>query len=335
MAVLSEEFQITAPAPGAVRGVSAQITGPPGLATYYYWWTANYPIGLTVISAPLLMRGAPNPLTPTNFVTITGQPALGATSYDLLRTNSPQLPSTVQNNIAVTGGLPSPTFQDVGDPLSPYDIIGLAAGAPVSEFITLNNRDFATPTLIIAPWGLAVPGVTLTAGALTFPDGSKQTTAGQTPLSVPIWRAYSVTLVPPNWKVTGPDGTVTLVPTAAALTQNIPVGVLPPNSYLTFARTVLTAGPVGGTPTAASVAGVIRTPGDSVVVPVGINLKLTNIDNVNNFGDTLPSNTVSPGNSIINTQQTLGVLIQTTGGNISALLPPCSFVIYLLWSVTN
>lgn len=325
MAVLSEEFQITAPAPGAVRGVSAQITGPPGLATYYYWWTANYPIGLSVVSAPLLVRGAPSPLTPTNFVTITGQPALGATSYDLLRTNSPQLPSTVQNNIAVTGGLPSPTFQDVGDPLDPYDIIGLAAGAPVSEFIYVNNRDFATPILVVSPFGLAAPGVTLTAGALTFPDGSKQTTAGQTPLTVPIWRSYTVTLVGTNWRVTAPDGTVTTVPTATATTQQIPLATLPPNTYFMFAGAAVTAGPVGGPPTAQI---------DQMGPLPFVNTAFFSLDlhDVGGFADV----STTPGRAALNTSEQLVVQVSTGATNtIHQFTPPCSFVMSILWGVIS
>lgn len=307
------------------------ITGTPGNATYYYWWVASYPVGIIVVSAPLMVRNAPSPLTVANHVTITGRAALGATGYDLLRTNSPQLPSTAPSNIAIAGGLPSPTFQDVGNAPLPYDIIGLAAGAPVSEFISLNNRDFAAPTLVVSPFGLAVPSVRVTTGGVTFPDGSTQTTAGQTPLTVPIWRAYSVTLVGNNWQITGPDGTVTTVAKAAAQFQDLVLGTLPANSYLTFARIILTGGPNGGP--SAQVSGILRTPGDTTVQPVGISLSLT--PNNLSFFDNLVSGTDTPGNSVINTQQTLAARVSAAPANVSAMTPPCSFVIYLLWSVTN
>ena len=322
MAVLSEQFQITAPGPDAVMGISAQITGPPGLATYYYWWTANYPIGLSVVSAPLLVRGAPSPLTVANHVTITGQPALGATSYDLLRTNSPQLPSSNLNNIAIAAALPSPTFQDVGNAPIPYDIIGLAAGAPVSEFITLNNRDFAKPTLVLSPFGLASPGVSLTAGGITFPDGSTQTTAGQTPLTVPIWRSYTVTLVGTNWQVTAPDGTVTTVPTAAATTQQILLANLPPNPYMMFAGLTVVAGPVTGTPAA-------RVDGLGTATNPG-SIAFFNGDLHNGPGFFLDVNATT-GRITENSPEQLVVGVSAGTSNIDQFIPPCSFIVSILW----
>lgn len=327
MPILSDDIQLIAPAPGPVTGVSAMITGTPGNATYYYWWVASYPIGIIVVSAPLMVRNAPSPLTVANHVTITGRAALGATGYDLLRTNSPQLPSTAPSNIAIAGGLPSPTFQDVGNAPLPYDIIGLAAGAPVSEFITLNNRDFATPTLVVSPFGLAVPSVRVTAaGGVTFPDGSTQTTAGQTPLAVPAWRFYSVTLVGANWQITASDGTVTTVPRAAALSQNIPLGNVPANAFFTFSRCYITAGPAGGTTTAhVDSLGTATNPG----VVAFYNLDLHNPPL--SFIDLA----TTPGNVAVNTPETLELTVVTTGGNINQITAPCTFVVAVLWGVTS
>lgn len=324
MPVLSDDIQLTAPAPGPVFGSSAQIVGPTGLNTFYYWWVAHYPVGVSVVSSPLLVRGAPT-LSATNYVIVTGQALIGATSYDLLRTASPQLPSAAAN-IAVATGLTSPTFNDQGAALTSYNVAGLAAGAPVSEFINLNNRDFATPTLVVAPFGLAAPSVTLTAGGLTFPNGSTQTTAGQTPLTVPTWRSYTVTLVGANWQITAPDGTVTTVPTAASRTQNIPLANLPANAYVIFAGTAVAAGPVGGTP-AAQVDGI-----GTIANPVSYGFVSLDLHNVGGFIDI----STTPGRTAINTPEVLAVQVSTGSTNtINQFTPPCSFIVSVLWGVTN
>lgn len=179
MPVLSDDIQLTAPAPGPVLGVSAQIVGASGLQTFYYWFVANYPIGASAISAPLLVRSAPDILSATNYVIVTGQPVIGATSYDLLRTSSPLLPSTTAN-IAVVTGLGTPTYSDQGAALSAYSLAGLPAGAPVTATIGLNNRDYAQPTMVVSPYTLAV-------NALVFPNGSTQTIAGITPAQQYSW----------------------------------------------------------------------------------------------------------------------------------------------------
>ena len=180
MPVLSDDIQLTAPAPGAVLGTSAQVVGARGLATYYYWWVSHYPVGVTVVSAPVSVRSAPNTLTATNYVIVTGQPSLGATTYDLLRTTAPRLPSGTAN-IAVATALITPSFNDQGGAPTAYNVAGLAAGAPVSEFINLNNRDYSQPTLVISPWPQAVQG-------LIFPDGTTQGTAGISAAQIYSWQ---------------------------------------------------------------------------------------------------------------------------------------------------
>lgn len=312
--------------PSPVRDVSYSITGIKGSTRYFYWVVANYSWGSVAPIAPLIVANAPDVLGVTGSVVLSWiQPSNQIVNYTVLRTTTPVFPGSSTTAVG-SATLTATTVTDSGAAL----VAATFTAIPAMRGVIYIDGTGPVPVLI-SNIGMQVSGSLSASGPIS---GSAFNVAG-TSGSAPTWKSYNVTLSGANWQVTGPDGTVTLVPTAAALTQNIPVGVLPPNSYMTFARTVLTAGPVGGTPTAATVVGVIRTPGDSVVIPVGINLKLTNIDNVNNFGDSLPSNPVSPGNSIINTQQTLGVMIQTTGGNISALLPPCSFAIYLLWGVTN
>ena len=169
MPLLSDDFQLTAPAPNPVIGASAQVVGQRGLRTYYYWWVTHFPIGVSV-SAPILVRNAPDILSASNSVTVTGPQVVGATGYDLLRTDTPQLPS-VAASIGLAAGLGLPTFSDQGQALVGYSVAGLALGAPVSAHIVLNNRDYAKPVLTIWPFSLGV-------SSLTFADGTTQNTAG-------------------------------------------------------------------------------------------------------------------------------------------------------------
>lgn len=328
MAVLSEQFQITAPAPDAVMGTSAQVVGPPGLATYYYWWVAHYPIGVSVVSAPVIVRGAPSPASPTNYVLVTGQPAVGANAYDLLRTTTGQLPSGPAN-IAIAQTLPLPTYQDNGAGLAPYNIAGLAAGAPVSVFINVNNRDFETPTLVIAPFGLRVEG-DLTVTGIIDEQGT-----GARGGTLPNWHNYIVTLVPPNWIVSAEGLPDVAVPTAAALTQDIPLQVLPSNSFVICVRTIILLGPAGGV-TSAQINGV-GTLIDAVTNPNGgpsifafPGLPLTSAPSITNFTDSFGG----IGNSTAGPAE-LTTTVTSVGGNINALTPPCQFRISVLWAVTS
>src|SRR5215469_6308559 len=93
MAVIdaSDRVTFTAPAPDAVATATVQTMGPAGPATRYYWIVANFPIGV-VVSNPFTSWSAPSSLTATNYVQLVWTPVVGATSYDILRTDTPELP---------------------------------------------------------------------------------------------------------------------------------------------------------------------------------------------------------------------------------------------------
>lgn len=331
MAVLSEQFQITAPGPDAVMGTSAQVVGPPGLATYFYWWVAHYPIGVSVVSTPVIVRGAPSPASPTNYVLVTGQPALGANAYDLLRTTTGQLPSGPAN-IAIAQTLPLPTYQDNGAGLAPYNIAGLAAGAPVSVFINVNNRDFETPTLVISPFGLRVEGNLTVTGIV-----DQQGTGGQGG-NLSSWHNYIVTLVPPNWIVSAQGLPDVTVPTMADTIQSVPLQMLPPNVYVVACRITHLLGPAGGPATQANVAGV-GTNFDPISNPNGADTNLLFVGNQINLltaatDFTFADGPTTFGNSTLD-QSELVASVRTVGANVNTLTPPCQFRVSALWGVTS
>jgi hypothetical protein len=79
--------------PSQVTGVSVSLVGNPGPATLYFWIVSNYPMGNSAPAGPFILNQAPNSLASDDYASLTWQPALGATSYDVLLTSSPTVPS--------------------------------------------------------------------------------------------------------------------------------------------------------------------------------------------------------------------------------------------------
>lgn len=168
--LLQDELQLTAPAPDNVNGAEPQTVGTPGLAVYFYWIVVHYPVG-AVVAGPFGIWNAPNALNINNYVAVRWAPALGATSYDVLRTTTALFPNAA-GPWALATGLTQTFWNDHGQTPQTYDPTGLPYGAPVSARLYLNNRDYTQPTLEV------VPAVPLKITTLVFPDGTTQGTAG-------------------------------------------------------------------------------------------------------------------------------------------------------------
>jgi len=126
--LLQDDIRLSADAPGHVIG-QAQMMGAPGIRTLYYWVVTRFPIGVTV-SGPFTVRNAADVLNVSQYVQIVWIPALGAVSYDLLRTPTFRFPMQ-PGNYALAIGLTSTSFQDAGQALTNYNPTGLPYGAPV------------------------------------------------------------------------------------------------------------------------------------------------------------------------------------------------------------
>jgi hypothetical protein len=166
--MLLDDIQLTAPGPELVRGVTAQTVGVPGITQYFYWVVANYPIGSSV-SGPFFVRNAPGVLDVSNYVILVWDATLGASSYDVLRTDAPELPQDGAQ-IALSVGQTQTTWSDQGQTPGFFAVQALMFGAPVSCHVYLNNRDYERPTLQL-PCQISVSNI-------VFPDGSEQDTAG-------------------------------------------------------------------------------------------------------------------------------------------------------------
>jgi hypothetical protein len=109
--------------PIAPGGVTIGFTGAPGSSakTVYYWLVSNFTVGNSTVGGPYPGFNAPTTLTSSNFFTAYWQPVLGATSYDLLRTSTPN-PPTGACNCAVATGISALFKTDQSNSLSSYTV---------------------------------------------------------------------------------------------------------------------------------------------------------------------------------------------------------------------
>ena len=175
---LTDRSVWTAAPPNPVRLATAQAVNPQvqtDLATYFYWVVAHYAIG-PVICGPFPAFRMPMPTSATYPVVVSWEPAPFAVSYDLLRTGDGCLPSSGQFCALALGLSGVSTFQDEGQPLTPYNMAGLLNGSPVDGWAMMNNRDWSEPVLELFP--------TVQINKIIYSDGSVQATAGGGPAPV-------------------------------------------------------------------------------------------------------------------------------------------------------
>jgi hypothetical protein len=130
--VQTSDLQIITPALPSVTSVNAAVVGNPGPATYYYWVVAKYSTGNAAPSPAAIVANAPNVLSATNYVQVSWQAVSGASSYDLLRTTSPQLPTTPAA-IAVATAVTATAYSDQGAALASYTLSTAPAGQTALE----------------------------------------------------------------------------------------------------------------------------------------------------------------------------------------------------------
>lgn len=300
--------------PSPVRDVSYSITGTKGSTTYYYWVVANYTWGSVAPRAPLIVSNSPDVLGVTGSIVLSWiQPSAQIVSYTVFRTTVPVFPGTSTNAVG-SATLTVTTITDSGAAL----VAGTFTAIPAMKATLFIDGTGPTPVLVTNV-GMQVAG---SLSATSFG------TVGASEGTIPGWKTYAVTLVGSNWQVTGSDGSITLVPTVAALNQDILLGTLPANAYVTFYRVVVTGGPCTGT-TSATIGGLGFSSNPLFLSVPGISLQ------VSPSNTTFIDNATAPGNVIINTPIGLTVRVTTVGGNVSAIVGPCSFTVSVYWGVTQ
>jgi prepilin-type processing-associated H-X9-DG protein len=142
-----------------------------GLATYYYWVVANYPIGKVITATSTPAYRAPQAFSSSSFVNVGWSLQTGATTYDVLRTTTSSLPAGTSNS-AVATGLTVGSFKDTVTSPTSYTLSPLVP--TVNGAMSIDNTNFTSPQLI---WTLPMV-YNFPVNVLIFSDGSRQTTAG-------------------------------------------------------------------------------------------------------------------------------------------------------------
>lgn len=144
----SSQILLDTPPPPSVYTVTGQTIGNRGLATYYYWVVANYPIGKAFPGGPAIITFAPDVLSVTNYVQVQWNPVDGAISYDVLRTSVAGMPNGI-GNYAVATTVLGTSVNDQSNTLTSYIV---SSTNKTSSFMRLNNKDYSMPFIDTLDW---------------------------------------------------------------------------------------------------------------------------------------------------------------------------------------
>lgn len=107
-------------APQPVNSATIQTTGNPGMRTMYYWIVSEGVIGQSTPAGPFQFNFAPNLYSSTQGAFISWTPT-NATSYDVLRTTTPVMPSGACD-CAVAVDVTGTSVSDRSESLSAYTV---------------------------------------------------------------------------------------------------------------------------------------------------------------------------------------------------------------------
>lgn len=136
--------------PPAPSGLIAQPTGLRGSTDIYYWVTARFPRGVSMLAGParatntvgIAALGAPSAIR------ISWQAVGGATGYDVIRQAQPQFPNNgACVNCVVSSNQAGTTFLDIGGGVVNWPTAGTIPVAGGNISAQVNNRDQAFPFL--------------------------------------------------------------------------------------------------------------------------------------------------------------------------------------------
>lgn len=147
----------------------------------------------------------------------------------------------------------------------------------------------------------------------------------------PSWHRYSVKLVDANWVISAPGVSDVLIPVDAGVTfQTLPLGILPANAHVLAIRMVVDAGPPTGNITKVflDVVGVSGVPNYYISGPVAFDITTPS---PTNFKDATLTNI---GNNTLEPTALTGD-VNSQGGTLGRIVPPCAFSYDVLWGVTG
>lgn len=177
LAAQMQEITFTAspPPPVGVTAVTVSRSGPGSTRTSYYWIVANYPVGNAVPAGPVIASSTPAVYSGTNYVTLRWPAMSGATSYDILRTATPTLPTSAVCVCAKATGVTATTYIDNNETLTNYTI---TSAGMARQTLTMVNKDRNYPYLDLQGnykiGGMYWPRVAGTKGQALVTDGVDQ-----------------------------------------------------------------------------------------------------------------------------------------------------------------
>lgn len=167
-----------APNPMSQSQISATYAaaGAPGSITLYYWVAVTYPIGTMFPVGPVEVRNTAA-LGGANTVSVDWPTMAGATSYTVVRTTTPQFPTTgACVACALVVAAPTTILVDNGAVLvANFQTSGVNKAE--GTFL-INNRDFATPVWQLSGYPISVTsGGTAGLGGVLFQGAGSVITA--------------------------------------------------------------------------------------------------------------------------------------------------------------
>ena len=136
--------------PPQVASASAVYTGTvSGGSQIFYWVVVRYPRGAALPSAPAVASNTPGSanLTASRLVTVSWSSMPGASSYDVLRSNTATYPAQTSCTCAVALATTATSVTDTGGALSAYPPSTLGSASTALFNLQINNRDEALPYL--------------------------------------------------------------------------------------------------------------------------------------------------------------------------------------------
>jgi len=125
--------------------VSAQTVGNRGSRQFFYWVVTRYPVGNAVTTGPAQVTNVADTLTGSNYVRVTWTGITGASSYDILRTTTPNLPQGTAN-IAVATGVTTLMYDNINETIGAYTVTSVGGA---SSFMRLDNRNYNIPVMTL------------------------------------------------------------------------------------------------------------------------------------------------------------------------------------------
>lgn len=127
--------------------VSTRLVGNPGNNHFYYWVITNLVGGQTISPFPYgEILNAPNTLGVGNYVNVTWNSVVGATSYDVLRTTGPTLPNPCVCALATGLSNTVQTYNDQGASLTSYTY---APQGTATITLSIDTAGYTQPRLLI------------------------------------------------------------------------------------------------------------------------------------------------------------------------------------------